>query len=149
AMAKGEVGEGSPLYEKLAERNFIRDKIDVAKAAERFAYKKRFLNYGPNLHAFVVTRRCNETCVYCHAARADMSRVETDMTAESAEKAVDLALQTTSPGVTIEFQGGEPLVNFEVVKHIVRYAQQRTRAYSNQLVFTMVTNLSLMDEDKL
>ena len=149
AMAKGEVGEGSPLYEKLAERNFIRDKIDVAKAAERFAYKKRFLNYGPNLHAFVVTLRCNETCVYCHAARADMNQVETDMTPEIAEKAVDLALQTTSPGVTIEFQGGEPLVNFEVVKHIVRYAQQRNRAYGKQLEFTMVTNLALMDEDKL
>lgn len=149
AMAKGEVGVGSSLYEKLAERNFIRDKVDVAKAAERFAYKKRFLNYGPNLHAMVVTLRCNETCVYCHAARADMSQVETDMTPEIAEKAVDLALQTTSPGVTIEFQGGEPLVNFEVVKHIVHYAQQRNRAYGKHLEFTMVSNLALMDDAKL
>lgn len=148
-MAKGEVSEGSELYNRLAERNFIADKIDVEKAAERFAYKKRFLNYGPNLHAMVVTLRCNETCVYCHAARADMSEVETDMTPEIAEKAVDLALQTTSPGVTIEFQGGEPLVNFEVVKHIIKYAQQKNRAYGKSLEFTMVSNLALMDDEKL
>jgi uncharacterized protein len=30
--------------------------------------------FGPNLHIFVVTLRCNETCVYCHASRADMDR---------------------------------------------------------------------------
>lgn len=149
AMAKGEVAKDSTLYDKLAGRNFIREKVDVAKEAERFAYKKRFLNYGPNLHAMVVTLRCNETCVYCHAARADMSETHTDMTPEIAEKSVDLALQTTSPSVTIEFQGGEPLVNFEVVKHIIQYARQKNRAYGKHLEFTMVSNLALMDEAKL
>jgi uncharacterized protein len=149
AMAKGEVSPGSALYDKLAAKNFVRDKVDVAKAAERFAYKKRFLSYGPNLHVMVVTLRCNESCVYCHAARADMDQVHTDMSKETAEKAVELALQTTSPGVTIEFQGGEPLVNFPVVKHIIEYALAKNRAYGKQLEFTMVSNLALMDEEKL
>ena len=40
--------------------------------AERIRRKTRFLDYGPNLHICVVTLRCNETCVYCHASRADM-----------------------------------------------------------------------------
>ena len=44
------------------------------------AARKRFLGYGPNLHVFVVTLRCNETCVYCHASRANMDAVHTDMT---------------------------------------------------------------------
>ncbi len=149
AMARGEVGDGSPLYNRLVERNFVRAKVDVDEAAARLARKKRFLNYGPNLHAMVVTLRCNESCVYCHAARAEMDQVETDMTPEIAEKAVDLALQTTSPFVTIEFQGGEPLVNFPVVKHIIEYATARNRAYGKALEFTMVSNLALMDEDKL
>jgi His-Xaa-Ser system radical SAM maturase HxsB len=111
--------------------------------------KKRFLDYGPNLHEFVVTLRCNETCVYCHASRAEMDRVDTDMSKETAEKAVDIALSTTSPALTIEFQGGEPLVNFPVVQHIVNYALAKNRAYGKELEFTMVTNLSLMDEEKL
>jgi His-Xaa-Ser system radical SAM maturase HxsB len=148
-LARGRFAEGSALWARLAAKNFVRSKLDVEKTIERVARKKRFLNYGPNLHVVVVTLRCNETCVYCHASRADMDAVHTDMTPEIAEKSVDLILQSTSPSVTIEFQGGEPLVNFPVVKHIIEYALARNRAYGKQLEFTMVTNLALMDETKL
>jgi uncharacterized protein len=148
-LARGRFEAGSALFERLAARNFVRSRIDVEKTVERVRRKKRFLNYGPNLHILVVTLRCNETCVYCHASRADMDAVHTDMTPEIAEKSVDLVLQSTSPSVTIEFQGGEPLVNFPVVKHIIEYALARNRAYGKQLEFTMVSNLALMDETKL
>jgi uncharacterized protein len=111
--------------------------------------RKRFLHFGPNLHLLVVTLRCNETCVYCHASRADLDRVDTDMSRETAEKCVDLALQSTSPSVTIEFQGGEPLVNFPVVQHVVEYAREKNRALGKGLEFTMVSNLSLLDDAKL
>jgi His-Xaa-Ser system radical SAM maturase HxsB len=148
-LSRGALEPGSALFERLAAKNFVRSRLDQDKLAERLRHKKRFLNYGPNLHVMVVTLRCNETCVYCHASRADMDRVDTDMSPETAEKAVDLALQTTSPSLTIEFQGGEPLVNFAVVKHIITYALAKNRAYGKQLEFTMVTNLSLMDEEKL
>ncbi|MCC6647771.1 MAG: His-Xaa-Ser system radical SAM maturase HxsB [Polyangiaceae bacterium] len=148
-MFKGEVGEGSALYERLASRNFIKARVDVALQADRMARKKRFLDYGPNLHAMVVTLRCNESCVYCHASRADMDAVHTDMTFEVAEKSVELALQSTSPSITIEFQGGEPLVHFDCVKHIVETARQKNRAYGKQLEFTMVSNLALMNDERL
>ena len=148
-LARGRFAAGSALYERLASRSFVRSKLDVEKTVERVRRKKRFLNYGPNLHILVVTLRCNETCVYCHASRADMDAVHTDMTPEIAEKSVDLVLQSTSPSVTIEFQGGEPLVNFPVMKHIIEYALARNRAYGKQLEFTMVSNLAMMDETKL
>lgn len=138
-----------PLRDKLAKRGFFKGDSDRPQLLERVARKKRFLSYGPNLHIVVVTLRCNETCVYCHASRADMSATNTDMTPEIAEKTVDFILQSTSPAVTIEFQGGEPLVNFPVVKHLIEYALERNRAYGKQLEFTMVTNLSLMDDEKL
>lgn len=148
-MARNEVQSGTPLYAKLAAKGFIRSAIDVPRAAERYRHKKRFLDYGPNLHVCVVTLRCNETCVYCHASRAEMDAVHTDMTPELAEKMVDFIFQTTSPSVTIEFQGGEPLVNFPVVKHVINYATARNRAYGKQLEFTMVSNLAAMDDEKL
>ena len=149
SLARGELAAGTPLHDKLAAKNFIRASIDVAKATDRIAHKKRFLNYGPNLHIAVVTLRCNETCVYCHASRANMDAVHTDMTPEIGEKVVDLMLQSTSPGVTLEFQGGEPLVNFPVMKHMIEYAIARNRAYGKDLEFTMVSNLAMMDEEKL
>jgi His-Xaa-Ser system radical SAM maturase HxsB len=148
-IARGAVSPGSPLHERLASHRFLRSRLDPEEVAARVRQKKRFLDRGPILHVMVVTLRCNETCVYCHASRADMDRVDTDMSKETAEKSVDLALQTTSPSLTIEFQGGEPLVNFPVVKHIIEYAIAKNRAYGKQLEFTMVTNLSLMDEEKL
>jgi uncharacterized protein len=78
-----------------------------------------------------------------------MDAVSTDMTPEVGEKVVDLMLQSTSPSVTLEFQGGEPLVNFPVMKHIIEYALARNRAYGKSLEFTMVSNLALMDDEKL
>lgn len=148
-LARGKLDAGGPLSARLADKNFLRSRVDVEKVATAMREKKRFLDYGPILHMMIVTLRCNETCVYCHASRADMDAVHTDMTPEIAEKCVDLALQSTSPSITIEFQGGEPLVAFGVVKHIVTYALQRNRAYGKELGFTMVTNLSLMDEEKM
>jgi uncharacterized protein len=149
SLVRGELEPGTPLHHKLAAKNFVRSRIDVAKESARLARKKRFLNYGPNLHLCIVTLRCNETCVYCHASRADMDAVHTDMTRETAEQMVDFVLSSTSPSVTIEFQGGEPLVNFPVVKHLIDTAVERNRAYGKDLEFTMVSNLALMDEEKL
>ncbi|MBX3184346.1 MAG: His-Xaa-Ser system radical SAM maturase HxsB [Polyangiaceae bacterium] len=143
-------GELSPELEaRLTARNFIRDQVDVAKIRDRVLTRRRFLNYGPILHMMVVTLRCNETCVYCHASRANMDQVETDMSRETAERSVDLSLQSTAPRITIEFQGGEPLANFPIVKHIIEYAIEKNRAYGKELEFTMVSNLALMTDEKL
>jgi His-Xaa-Ser system radical SAM maturase HxsB len=149
AFAQGQVDPASELHARLQGGNFLRAHHDVARAAERLRARKRFLSYGPNLHILVVTLRCNETCVYCHASRANMDAVHTDMTPAIAEKCVDLALASTSPGITIEFQGGEPLVAFPVIQHIIRYAKERNKKAGKDLEFTMVSNLALMDEEKL
>jgi len=148
-FAEGDVPDGTPLYTRLAERNFVRAAVDARAMTERLRARRTFLHAGPNLHILVVTLRCNETCVYCHASRADMNATHTDMTKEIADKTIDLVFQSTSPSVTIEFQGGEPLVNFEVVKHVIEAARAKNRAAGKRLEFTMVSNLSLMDEEKL
>ena len=59
------------------------------------------------------------------ASVVGMDQVETDMSAETAERCVDFALQTSSPGLTIEFQGGEPMANWAVLQRVIEYAQLR------------------------
>jgi His-Xaa-Ser system radical SAM maturase HxsB len=149
AFTRGRLDPTSELYARLRDANFLRDHYDVRAAAEMVRARKRFVHHGPNLHMAVVTLRCNETCVYCHASRADMDAVHTDMTREVAEQTVDFIFKTISPFVTIEFQGGEPLVNFEVVQHLIEYALDKNRRAGKQLEFTMVSNLSLMDDARL
>ena len=149
ALTRGELEPGSVLHEKLSAGNFLRETFDRSRTVEGLRRRTRFLGSGPNLHIFVLTLRCTTTCAYCHASRAPMSATETDMSFETAERAVDLALSTTSPSVTIEFQGGEPLVRFDTLQHVVEYATERNRGLGKGLEFTLVTNLSSMDEEKL
>ena len=149
AFGEGTVERGTNLWERLKAANLIRAEFDVPAAVARLKKRMKFLESGPNLHMLIVTLRCNETCVYCHASRADMDAVQTDMSAETAEKSIELALGSSSPFITIEFQGGEPLVNFTVVKHAIEYGQRRAKEVGKSIEFTMVSNLALMDEEKL
>ncbi|NVB36981.1 His-Xaa-Ser system radical SAM maturase HxsB [Pseudenhygromyxa sp. WMMC2535] len=149
SYARGDIAPDSELHARLSEHNFLRASYDVQAATERVKARRYFVHGGPLLHVMVVTLRCNETCVYCHASRANMDAVETDMSVETARKAVDLALSSTNGFVTIEFQGGEPLVNFPVVKEIIEYATKRNQEVGKRLEFTMVSNFALLDEDKL
>ena len=148
-LCEGDVAPGSDLDTRLRERNFVAAGIDIAAQAARWREKHRFLFYGPTLHAFVLTGRCNFGCQYCHSSIVGMTRTDTDMSIEVAERAVDLAFHTTSPGLTIEFQGGEPLANWEVLQHIVEYARQKNALAGKALSFSLVSNLTLLDEEKL
>ena len=145
----GQAVAGDGLYERLVAKNLVAAAIDIKAQAERWKKKKQYLFYGPTLHAFVLTHRCNHGCQYCHSSIVGMERMDTDMSIETAERAVDLAFQSTSPGITIEFQGGEPLANWEVLQHVVEYARQKNQLAGKALSFSLVTNLSLMDDDKL
>jgi His-Xaa-Ser system radical SAM maturase HxsB len=88
-------------------------------------------------------------CVYCHASSKCAGDDGYDMSLETARKTVDFIFQTPSKGVTIEFQGGEPLMNFEVLKYIVDYAKEVNNSFKKDLRFSIVTNLTLMDDEKL
>jgi len=148
-LAAGELSPGDELYERLRERNFIARELDTDAMIAAVRRRKSFLGHGPHLHIVIPTLRCNETCVYCHASRADMSATETDMSEETAAGAVELMLQTTSPDVTIEFQGGEPLVRFDLVRQIVERAEEQNRDAGKRLQFALVSNLALMDDEIL
>lgn len=149
AFAAGQVPKDGPLYARLRDANLVRAEYDVRRAASERAARTGFLRAGPNLHVMVVTLRCNETCAYCHASRANMDAQGVDMTKDVAERTVELILSSTSPSVTIEFQGGEPLANFEVVQHVVEYATRRNATFKKALEFTLVSNLALLTEERL
>ena len=100
------------------------------------------------MHIIVVTKRCNHLCVYCQAGRAEFQNEKYDMNEETAKKTVDLIFQTPAKSFTIEFQGGEPLLNWKIIKFIVEYAKTKNEIFKKRLNFSLVTNLSLMTDDK-
>ncbi|MBI3564071.1 MAG: His-Xaa-Ser system radical SAM maturase HxsB [Elusimicrobia bacterium] len=149
SFVAGTLEPGTPLHDRLAADGFIRDRMDFDALAERFARRNRFLWQGPALHVVVTTLRCNHRCLYCHASAVPFSDPATDMTEETARKVVDRVFESPSRAITIEFQGGEPLANWPVVEFIVEYAREKNKAAGKSLWLNLVTNLTLMDEEKL
>ena len=138
------------ITQRLMDEFFLYDGNEyefVERAGEAFRMYRRNLFQGAALHIFVLTKQCNQQCVYCQAS-TELER-HTQMSGETAAKAVDIALQTTAQYVTFEFQGGEPLMNFDTLQFIVEYAEEQNQSCGKNLEFSVVTNLMLLDEKKL
>ncbi|MDF0668789.1 MAG: radical SAM protein [Nitrospira sp.] len=106
---------------------------------------------GPTLHIVVTTRRCNLTCTYCHMLPQPIKTEQTltDMSSEIADQVVDFILDTPNPVNKIEFQGGEPFLNFDCMKHVVETARAQNAGVGKKLDFTVVTNLMMATDDQL
>ena len=133
-----------PLRATLESQGIIIDNID--KVISNYRNRMGYLFQGTSLHILVLTKRCNLSCVYCHAEATSSKSKKYDMDKETATKAVDLLFQSPSQAVTIEFQGGEPLLNFDVLKHIVEYAKEKNETAGKNLQFSLVTNLTKMTD---
>lgn len=143
-------GDFSQLdQQQLLQKGFLKDENYEQKMVGSMALKNHFVGIGPTLHMIVVTLRCNHKCKYCHAAVAPMTAKNFDMTKATAQKVVDAIFYTNSPAFTIEFQWWEALVNYEVVQYIVEYAKTKAKYLQKEVKFTMVSNLTLMTEEKL
>ena len=149
AFIENRLDSATPAWNDLARKGFVRDSVDRQELAAQLDRRKRFLDYGPNLHVVEVTLRCNETCAYCHSSRAGMDAVDKDMSIDTADRVVDFVLRSTNPRITIEFQGGEPLANFSVVRHVVESALRKNEFAGKSLEFSLVTNLALMTDEML
>ncbi len=137
------------IYENLKERFFVYDEHE-ALVTERAKYfvreSKSYLFSATALHIFVLTNICNMSCIYCQA-KDDTSIVYKTMSKKTAEKCVDVALESPARFLSFEFQGGEPLANFEVLKHIVLYTEQHMGG--KRISFNLVSNLTLLTSDIL
>jgi His-Xaa-Ser system radical SAM maturase HxsB len=141
-----------PLYNELKAKHFLFDE-DSNVAVDLLALKvrtklSRLANFT-SLHIFVVSLRCEHSCPYCQVSRQSDDKVSFDMSMETAQKSLDLVFQSPSLGIKIEFQGGEPLLNFSLVRKIVERAEEMNRAAGKVLQFVIATNLAVLSDDVL
>lgn len=137
------------LYDELKSKFFVYDEHEALLTEKSKYYirdSKSYLFSSTSLHIFVLTNICNMSCIYCQA-KDDTSIVYHKMSAETAEKCVDVALQSPSRFLTFEFQGGEPLANFEILKHIVLYTEEKKG--SKCISYNLVSNLTLLTDEIL
>lgn len=144
----------SSAYLDLKAKHFLNDDQSSAHMevlAAKYRTKKSFLEGFTKLHIFVTTLRCDQSCPYCQVSRQgkDASAGIYDMSPEVLEKSIRLMLASPSPHVTMEFQGGEPLVNFELIQEAVRLTKDLNKGVGKTIDYVLCTNLTLLTDEHL
>jgi uncharacterized protein len=146
-----DLSPGDGLYERAFEKLLVSAKGQQSQLqllAMRLRSRMAFLQQPTALHIFVVTLRCEHSCPYCQVSRRSVDRERFDMNEATAMRALRVALSAPAPTIKIEFQGGEPLLNFPLIQQIVETARQEAPV-GKTLEFVIASNLALLDDDVL
>lgn len=120
---------------------------------EHFEASKLGNFYANNMKTIIlqVTQNCNLRCEYCVYSGSYINRVHNNkrMTTETALKAIDflVAHSINSKEISISFYGGEPLLEFELIKQVVEYSKKVFKG--KMLRFNMTTNATLLTQEKI
>ena len=98
-----------------------------------------------------VVHDCNLKCKYCFASQGDFGGHKAYMSSEVGKKALDylVANSGTRKSLEVDFFGGEPLMDFELVKELVEYGNAIAANKNKTFRFTITTNGVLLDNDKI
>jgi len=96
-----------------------------------------------------VAHDCNLRCKYCFAGTGTFGGGRTLMDLETGKKGIDFVLDSSGhrSHCEVDFFGGEPLLNFEVVKALVEYGRKAAAAQDKTIKFTLTTNVVLLNEE--
>jgi uncharacterized protein len=143
---------GDGLYDKAYAAHLITREGQHAQhqlLALRLRSRMAFLRQVTPLHLFVVTLRCEHSCPYCQVSRQSTDRSRYDMSDEIAQRALKIALDSPSGRIKIEFQGGEPLLNFSLIEKIVLAAKAAAAGASKKIDFVIASNLAPLSDEHL
>lgn len=141
------------LLHQLESRHFITQPEHLATAIElsaaKYRTRKAFLRDFTVLHMMVITLKCNHKCEYCQVSSEKEDAYKYDMSPEVARKVIDNIFMAPSKHLKIEFQGGEPLLNWETLTAAVLYAKQLNRTAEKKLSFVVCSNIFSLNDEHL
>lgn len=96
-----------------------------------------------------IAHTCNLNCSYCFASQGKYHGERALMSFEVGKRALDFLIENsgTRRNLEVDFFGGEPLMNFDVVKKLVEYARSIEKEKGKNFRFTLTTNGVLVDDD--
>ncbi|MBQ2745381.1 MAG: thioether cross-link-forming SCIFF peptide maturase [Lachnospiraceae bacterium] len=96
-----------------------------------------------------IAHDCNLACKYCFAEEGEYHGRRALMSLEVGKKALDFLIENSGNRVNLEvdFFGGEPLMNWDVVKELVKYGRSREKECNKNFRFTLTTNGVLLNDD--
>lgn len=140
--------EISTCYDEIAE--LYNDKI-LFSEDDYEKYAKYSVASPVKAMCLNIAHDCQLRCKYCFASTGDFGKGRKLMSLETGKHAIDFLLENSGdrPNLELDFFGGEPLMNFKVVKQIVEYARSREKEFNKKFRFTITTNGLLLDDDKI
>ena len=154
------------MKEKYADRSDVTDSdlkdclsdiealVNAGKLFSEDAYEQLAYDYKNNSNVIKalclhIAHTCNLNCSYCFASQGKYHGDRALMTFEVGKQAFDflIANSGTRKNLEVDFFGGEPLMNFEVVKQLVAYARSIEKEKGKNFRFTLTTNGVLLDDD--
>jgi His-Xaa-Ser system radical SAM maturase HxsB len=151
-LIRKQLARGSDLYSTFRAKQFIADDSSsplLDLLATKYRTKYNFIEGSTKLHILVVTLRCDHSCPYCQVSRQTTDKSSYDMSFDTAEKSIGLMMNSPSPHLTLELQGGEPLLAFDLIRHIVPLAKRRAESLGKGLDIIVTTNLANATDDML
>jgi len=136
------------LYPLIASNGFIKNNMDFGDLWSSWQKLNSYVFQGPSLHILVLTLRCNYKCVYCQSGSMNEDAKNMDMSWKTAKKSIDTAFESNVNNLSVEFQGGEPLMNWDVLKKSVTYIKECEKKSGKKANIALVSNFSLMDQEK-
>ena len=137
--------------ECLDDINKLKDegKLYVPDKYENLAHdfrKKRFDIKALCLH---VAHTCNLNCSYCFASQGKYHGERALMSLETGKRAIDFLIENSGyhKNLDIDFFGGEPLMNWEVCKELVKYGREQEKLHGKNIRFTLTTNGVLLNDE--
>lgn len=96
-----------------------------------------------------IAHDCNLKCKYCFAEEGEYHGHRSLMSLEVGKKALDFILENSGSrkNLEVDFFGGEPLMNWQVVKDLVAYGKEREKEYGKNFRFTLTTNGILLNDE--
>ncbi len=96
-----------------------------------------------------IAHACNLACKYCFAGEGEYHGDRALMSLEVGKAAIDFLIENSGSrrNLEVDFFGGEPLMNFDVVKEIVAYGRSKEKEFNKNFRFTLTTNGVLLDDD--
>jgi len=96
-----------------------------------------------------VAHTCNLSCEYCFASQGKYKGERSLMSFEVGKQALDFLIVNSGArkNLEVDFFGGEPLMNWEVVKKLVEYGRSQEKIHDKQFRFTLTTNGVLLDDE--
>lgn len=96
-----------------------------------------------------IAHDCNLACRYCFAEEGEYRGRRALMSYEVGKQALDFLIQNSGSrrNLEVDFFGGEPLMNFQVVKDLVKYGREQEKTHDKKFRFTLTTNGVLLDDD--